>query len=299
MRAVMAYRLSRGGNSDEMRRGGEGERRSEYREPGMREYNNRRSEYGAGESRIYNAERQPNQYPARNTMDEEPPESRYRGRDGRWKAGRRRSEMDGDRDEDWPEDARAYEARNEYQPQPNNYGRVENRYKPDYPIAPRDEGGMAEGRRIGFGNQDRSYGARNHYPEEGGEGGMKGQTIRAGGTFWMENPEGEKLAKQTMEKCVRSMKDDKEKPLEPWSTDEIKPLASRFGYPSSGEKFDTFYTAIHMMKSDFCAVAEEFDVNVPAFYAAMADAWLRDPDAAMQDREKLEAYYKHIVKGKK
>lgn len=318
MRAVMAYRMSRGGNSNEMRRGGNqnnyGEARGNqdaYNE--MRGGGGNRSEYGemrggysemrqGGGNRIeYGEMRRGGNRSAYDEMGEDygGAESRYRGRDGRWKAGRRRSEMDGGMDEDWPEDARAYDARNEYQPKPNNYGRVESRYKPEYPIAPMDEGGMAQGRRIGFGNQDRSYGARNHYSEEGGEGESKGQMVRAGGTFWMENPEGEKLDKQTMEKWVHSMKDDKGKPIEPWSPEEIKPLASRFGYPSSGEKFDTFYTAIHMMKSDFCAVAEEFDVNVPAFYAALADTWLRDPDAAMQYREKLEAYYKHIVKGKK
>ncbi len=299
MRAVMAYMASRNnGNSNEMRRGGAqnnyGEARGNqdaYSE--MRGGNTTRNEYGemrrGGNRNAYDE------------MGEDygGAESRYRGRDGRWKAGRRRSEMEGGMDEDWPEDARAYEARNEYQPRPNNYGRVESRYKPEYPIAPRDEGGMEQGRRIGFGNQDRSYGARNHYSEEGGEGSTKGQMVRAGGTFWMENPEDEKMDKKEMEKWVHKMKDDKEKPIEPWSTEEIKPLAMRFGYPTSGEEFDNFYTAIHMMKSDYCSVAEEFDVNVPAFFAALADAWLKDPDAALQAREKLEAYYKYIVKGKK
>lgn len=104
---------------------------------------------------------------------------------------------------------------------------------------------------------------------------------------------------ETAEEWVHQMKDDREMPIEPWTVEEVKPLAMRFGYPTNGEKFDEFYTAIHMVKSDYSAVAEDFDVNIPAFYAALADAWLKDPDAALHGREKLEAYHKYIVMGKK
>lgn len=131
-------------------------------------------------------------------------------------------------------------------------------------------------------------------------------TVGSGELFvpgmWMqpvqEHP-ADKMDKQSMEKWVKHMRDDKDMPIKPWTVEEVKPLAMRFGYPTSGEKFDEFYTAIHMMKSDYCAVAEDFDVNTPAFYAALADAWLKDPDAAIQGREKLEAYHKYIVMGKK
>ena len=157
MRAVMAYMASRGGNrndDNEMRRGGNrneyGESRGNYDE--MRRDGNR-NEYGEmrrGGTR--NAYDEPNE-------DYNEAESRYRGRDGRWKAGRRRSEMNYSMDDEWPEDARAYEARNEYRPRTDNYGRAESRYKPDYPIAPKDERGMPENRRIGFGN-NRTYESR-------------------------------------------------------------------------------------------------------------------------------------------
>ena len=234
----MAYMASRGGNrndGNEMRRGGN---RNEYSE--MR---GNYDETRRGGNR--NAYDEPNE-------DYSEIESRYRGRDGRWKAGRRRGEMNDSMDENWPEDARSYEARNEYRPRTDNYGRAESRYKPDYPIAPNDERRSEEGRRIGFGN-DRAYEARSHYD---GEKDGKGQTIHAGGTFWMENPEGEKLDKKALEKWVHKMEDDKGKPIEPWSPEEIKPLAMRFGYPSSGEEIENFYAAIHMMKSDYCSVAE-------------------------------------------
>lgn len=152
--------------------------------------------------------------------------------------------------------------------------------------------GLYDAAEIGFGNE------RRYNSLEAG----KRQSAQIGGSLWMkptEEDEESKLDKEKMHKWVKNMKDDKEKPIEPWSSDEIKPLARRFGYPISGEEFENFYTAIHMMKSDYCSVAEEFDVDTPAFYAALADAWLSDPDAAVQDRKKLEAYYKYIVKGKK
>lgn len=147
---------------------------------------------------------------------------------------------------------------------------------------------------IGFGNS-RRYNEMNAVP------GQQRKSAQIGGSLWMQPNEEEehKLTKEKMHKWVKEMRDDKDKPLEPWSEDEVKPLARRFGYPINGEEFENFYTAIHMMKSDYCSVAEEFDVDTPAFYAALADAWLSDPDAAVQDREKLEAYYKYIVKGKK
>lgn len=123
-----------------------------------------------------------------------------------------------------------------------------------------------------------------------------GKKIHASGSVWMDD-DGEVDTGMLME-WVQEMKDPKGKRIDPWSADEIKPLARRFGYPTTGEAFSDFYTAIHMMKSDYCAVAEEFDVDTPAYYAALADAWLKDPDAKLKGRDKLEAYYKCIVMGK-
>ena len=249
-------------------------------------------------------QRQPNQYRPNNAMDEHRPhdtgmergwdsgsrmtyedggpESRYRGRDGRWKAGHRRSEYDGGVYDTDPSDRRMDDE------EPEMRGNVI-----PWPGSPHMP---PQNRSIGFGANPKRYETRNHY--DGGKA-----EAEVGGTMWMKPVEhkGEEesmLDKKGMEKWVRHMRDDKDKPIEPWSPEEIKPLAVRFGYPSHGEEFDVFYTAMHMMKSDFCAVAEDFDVNTPVYYAALADAWLKDPDAGKQGREKLEAYYKHIVKGK-
>lgn len=126
--------------------------------------------------------------------------------------------------------------------------------------------------------------------------GGQPKKIHATGSVWMDEDDDVDTGK--LMEWVQDMRDDSNKRIDPWSADEVKPLARRFGYPTTGEQFSDFYTAIHMMKSDYCSVAEEFDVDTPAFYAAMADAWLKDPDAKMKGRKKLEAYYKCIVKGK-
>lgn len=295
--AYMAYKNREGDN-----------RRNEYREPSGRDYD-RRSEYDGAESRVYN-ERQPDQYPARDAMGEyrpegnemrrrrdsggrymmgEPisPESRYRGRDGRWKAGTRRSEYDGGANDTYHAGRRMGDDDDQDDDVQSNV--IQWPYGPGMPHIPPDS------RMIGFGNRPREYENRSHY-----DGGR--QEAEVGGTMWMqpvEEHQHERMDKQSMEKWVKHMRDDKDMPIEPWTAEEVKPLAMRFGYPTSGEKFDEFYTAIHMMKTDFCAVAEDFDVNTPAFFAALADAWLKDPDAALRGREKLEAYHKYIVMGKK
>ncbi len=260
----------RGGNQDnydEMRRGGGGNRS---------EYGEMRGEYGGAESR-------------------------YRGRDGRWRAGRRRSEMDGGMGEEWqdemPEDARAYDARNEYQPQQNNYGRAESRYKPEYPIAPMDaRGGLYDGGGgIGFGTRDREYETRSHY--ESGENANR-QSAKVGGMMWMEPQEGGmdmKLDRETAEKWVRAMRnEDSARPTGPrWSMDELKPMAQKFGIKPDSEEFIEFFAMTNAMYSDYCGVAKKFNITSPEFYGLMALAWMRDKDAVPN---KTAMYYECCVK---
>lgn len=51
---------------------------------------------------------------------------------------------------------------------------------------------------------------------------------------------------------------------------------------------------MNMMYSDYYAVAAEFGVDRPEFYAALAQAFLMDKDAPAPE-EKLCEYYKHIA----
>lgn len=251
MKAISAYMANRSTDGDGRRR--EYENRANERHPDQYDVRNAMGEYQPEGTEM----RRRRDSRGRYMMDEDMPESRYRGR-----------RMDDDDDE--PE---------------TRSNVIEWPYGPHMP---------PESRMIGFGNRPREYEPRSHY-----DGGRAEAEV--GGTMWMQPVEHSngRMDKHTMEKWVNHMRDDKDEPIKPWSPEEIKPIASRFGYPTSGEKFEDFYVAIHMAKSDYCAVAEEFDVNTPAFYAALADAWLKDPDAALRGREKLETYYNCIVKGKK
>lgn len=53
-----------------------------------------------------------------------------------------------------------------------------------------------------------------------------------------------------------------------------------------------FWAAMNMMKSDYGVVARMFSVDVPAFYAELAKAFLNDRDAAPG---KLWRYHKYVV----
>ncbi len=53
-----------------------------------------------------------------------------------------------------------------------------------------------------------------------------------------------------------------------------------------------FYAAMNAMHSDFCGVAKKFGVDKPEFYAAMAKAFIEDPDAV---DNKVYKYYECIA----
>ena len=94
---------------------------------------NGRDRDGGDESRMTYDDRRRQEH-----MPDEPEMRRRRDDRGRYKEH-------GD-----PEDARAYQARNEYRPQREEYGRAENRYTPYMPdIQPM--GGLYDGGGIGFG----------------------------------------------------------------------------------------------------------------------------------------------------
>lgn len=261
--------------------------------------NDRRNEYGS-------RERQPDQYPQRHPMggywpesndqrgggdgrgremiDYGGAESRYRGRDGRWKAGTRRSEYDegaaendqtgrrmGDDEED--DDMQANVIRWPYGPEP------------DMP---------PENRVIGFGTRDREYQTRGHYDDGMGER----QDAQVGGTMWMEpiNNHGEmKMDRETAEKWMRTMRnEDSARPTGArWSIDELKPMAQKFGIKPDTEEFYELAVMTNAMYSDYCGVAKKFNITSPEYYGLMALAWMRDKDAMPN---KTAMYYQYIVK---
>lgn len=320
MNAIAAYMASRSPSRESDNRRNEysgNEPRGEYQsDPLRREYENRRREHGGEESRVYNADRQrqPNQYPARNAMGEYWPEgnemqgggdgrgremneyvgaeSRYRGRDGRWKAGRRRSEYDGGAYDNYPMDRRMggdddeeEEEKKKYNVtvQPKNV--IQWPYMPGMPHMPPDS------RMIGFGNRPKEYETRSHYGHEHMHENL------TGGKAWMDEDTMPVMDRETAEKWVRSMKnEDNARPSGGrWSMEELKPMAQKMGYnpDPEDEEFIQFWAMTNAMYSDYCTVAKKFNITSPEFYGMMAKAWLDDKDAMPN---KTALYYECCVK---
>lgn len=216
------------------------------------------------------------------------PDARYRGRDGQWKPGRRRSEYDGGAYNTVP-DERMERGDEENEEMPSNV--IPWPYTPGSPHMP------LESRMIGFGEREHDRETRSHYDD--GQGGQR-QTARVGGTMWMEpeeNNETEKLeiTRTLAEDWVRRMiNEDKAHPTGgKWSPDMLKPMAQKYGIPTEGKRFWEFYAMTNAMYSDYGEIARKYGIASPEFYACMAKAWMNDRDA---NPEKTALYYKYIVK---
>lgn len=256
--------------------------------PGMRMYLLNQPERSGGEESREDwgsRSRQPNQYTGSGMHEDWPDETEMRRR----RDEKGRFMMD---DDDMPEDARSYEARPEYQPHRSEYGRVENRYMPEYPIIQEPHGGLYDGGGIGFGSREKQYETRSHY----GEKGSQRQTARVGGTMWMEpeNSEQMELDEETAEKWVHSMhNEDGSRPTGGrWTQEELMPMAQKFGIKPGTEKFLEFWVMTNAFYSDFSEVAKKNNITSPEFYGMMALAWMKDKDAMPG---KTARYYRYVV----
>lgn len=271
-RNEMAY-----GMGDEMRRGNENAYDRGMAFPGGRET---RSEYEGGA------------------------ESRYRGRDGRWKSGRRRSEYEGgssmameDEEKDMRQnrqrnggEMRQYDRRRSGGDDDEDEKEYEVKVKPsniiEWPYGQPEErqDNYRTNRQIGFGAQDsmeRQGGkSRDDYSMGQGAGEMYGM---------ME------FDRKTAEKWVRSMQnEDKAHPIGgKWTAEQLKPLAQKYGIPTDGKHFWEFFAMTNAMYSDYGEVARKFGITSPEFYVCMAKAWMDDKDA---EKDKTALYYEYIVK---
>lgn len=227
-------------------------------------------------------------------MMDEPisPESRYRGRDGRWKAGSRRSEHEEGAYGNTPMDRRMGKDDDEDEGKEGYSVTVQPENVIQWPYGPAPHM-PPESRTIGFGNRTREYETRNHY-----DGGR--QEAEVGGTMWMQpveehhRKEAKKLDRETAERWVRGMRN--EDPNRPtgarWSMDELKPMAQKFGIRPESEEFIEFYAMTNAMYSDYCEVAKKFNITSPEYYGMMAKAWMEDRDAVPN---KTAMYYECIV----
>ena len=169
------------------------------------------------------------------------------------------------------------------------------------------DGDMPMDYRIGFGEQPmdrydpemrrrrRKDGTFMHH-DDGEDRGM--QPIRFGGMVSMERGRGighEKMTRELAEEWVGSMEgSDPAKPHGPkWSADQVKPIATKYGIPTEGERFWEFYAVMNAMYSDYYPVAKKYNTMTPEFFADMAMAFISDKDAVPN---KTMMYYECIVK---
>lgn len=210
----------------------------------------------------------------------EPMESRYRGENGRWRSGTRRSEYGGDT----RNEMKHYEYGVTVEPK-------EMRMKPPptgpYPMYNGGYGGDDDegyyddpsGRVIGFQSHlDAKHG---HHPMS-----MVSHHMKHHG-----------FDRETAEEWVEGMmNEDDQKPHGPkWDENFLKPLAEKVGLPTDGPEFWTFYAVINSLYSDFCKVFKEYNFTNPMGYAKLAKAWMHDKDAV---DNKAMVYYECIVKPK-
>lgn len=234
------------------------ERRSE---PGRREYRNTRSNLA-----VYN-----------NYQGDT--ESRYRGKDGRWHSGTRRSEYDGADRDDHPIERHMDDDERE-----REYGvTIRPRNVIEWPYAPREPWDPPESRMIGFGARDNLGEHRDRDPMEHGEYRMD------------ELARMPVFDRETAEEWVRGMhNEDKNHPHGgKWTADALKPMAQKYNIPTDGKRFWEFYAMTNAMYSDYSEIARKFGITSPEFYVCMAKAFMDDKDAV---DDKVAMYYEYIAK---
>lgn len=251
---------------------GDYDRRNAYEQPGM--------SYGGHDDQP--GMRQPNQYTTRDDYGGGV-ESRYRGKDGRWKAGTRRSEYDGGAMDYEPEARRMGddedEERRKYQVEvlPSNVVRMPERMNStDYRTS----------RQIGFGAMNAMGGDETKADFHSGMHAMHG---------YDKSGMGEGFGRAMAEQWVQNMEpEDRKQPKGgKWTPEMIRPIAQKYGIDPNSERFWEFYAVMNAIYSDTSMIAQEYGIMTPDYYAKLAKAWLEDRDAV---DNKAEMYYKYIVK---
>ena len=77
-----------------------------------------------------------------------------------------------------------------------------------------------------------------------------------------------------------------------WSMEQVKPIATKYGIPTEGEKFFEFWAVMNAMYSDYYPVAKKYNTLTPDYFADLAMAFISDKDAV---KNKAAVYYECIV----
>lgn len=170
------------------------------------------------------------------------------------------------------------------------------------------DGDMTQDRRMGFGETPMdNYGAKMrrrrhkdgtfmHYGGDGEE--REHEPILFGGMVTMDDGGSRHHQKMTREMAmewVESMEGSD--PAKPhggkWTVDQVKPIATKYGVPTEGERFWEFWAVMNAMYSDYYPVAKKYNVLTPDFFADLAMAFISDKDAV---ENKSVMYYECIAK---
>jgi hypothetical protein len=77
-----------------------------------------------------------------------------------------------------------------------------------------------------------------------------------------------------------------------WTPEQVKPVATKYGIPTEGDRFWEFYAVMNAMYSDYYVVAKKHNALNADFFADMAMAFISDKDAV---ENKAVVYYECIV----
>lgn len=140
----------------------------------------------------------------------------------------------------------------------------------------------------------RSDGTFMHY---GMEGQHEREPIRFGGMVAMEGGKrsgNHKLTREMAEEWVENLEgSDPNTPRgAKWTMDQVKPLATKYGIPTEGEKFYEFWAVMNAMYSDYFTIAKKYNLVNADFFADLSMAFINDKDAV---KGKTAMYYECIV----
>lgn len=135
-------------------------------------------------------------------------------------------------------------------------------------------------RRIGFGE--------NRMAEDDDEEEEEEKYHHGGATHQKNYPLMEQLTEEVASAWVGNMKnaDQEHTTGAKWSRETVKPLAVKHGF-TTPEKQLEFWAVMNMMYSDYAETAKKHGVSTLDFFADMAKAWMKDPDAV---KHKTAAY---------
>lgn len=109
----------------------------------------------------------------------------------------------------------------------------------------------------------------------------------------------DKLTEQDIKKWMDSLESDTGEKGPMWTREEVEAVAKKDGVKFDKFSLDDLYAAMNMLYSDFSSVGEQFGVDKPGFYLALAKNFLVDADFPGGEDEggkKLALYYHDIVK---